>query len=276
MYKGYSITMTTKIKNNPLVWFFLLTFIFSWLSGFPAALFPEKYGGLAFLSDFGPALAAFMVAGVAEGSDGIKSLLRSLFQWRVKWVWYLIVLFGPTITMTVAILLYTIWNRSFSLQGIGGSLALFPQHALTLVLVSLFLFVSIWGEEIGWRGFALPKLQGEYHPIWASLILGAIWAVWHLPLFFTEGSVHAQMGFPFFFLATLGYSILYSWIYNGTGESVFMMCMLHAVNNATVTYTSLFFEPVITEPIFALSVLALFDALVILLSKSTLLYRKMA
>lgn len=264
------------IKNKPLVWFFLFAFVLSWLPGFPAALSPEKYGGLAFLSTFGPALAAFLVGGVTEGSDGIKNLLRSLFRWRVKWVWYLIVLFGPTLTMAVVIFLYTIWNRSFSLQGVGNSLALFPQHAMALMLVSLFMFVSIWGEEIGWRGFALPKLQGQYHPILASLILGAIWAVWHLPLFFTVGAVHTQMGFSYFFFATLGYSILYSWIYNGTKESVFMMCMLHAVNNATVTYSMIFFEPLITEPIFALSVLALFDMIVIILSKSTLLYQKRA
>lgn len=266
--------MITTIKNNSLVWFFVFAFAFSWIPGFPAALSQEKYGGLAFFSIFGPALAAFLVGGVTEGVNGIKNLVRSLFQWRVKGVWYLIVLFGPTLTMVVAILLYTIWNRSFSLQGVGASLALFPQHAIALVLVSLFIFVSIWGEEIGWRGFALPKLQGKYHPLLASLILGAIWAVWHLPLFFTAGSVHTQMGFPFFFFATLGYSVLYSWIYNGTKESVFIMCMLHAVNNATVTYSMIFFKPLITEPIFALSVLALFNILIIVFSRSTLLYQK--
>lgn len=262
------------MKNNPLVWFFLFTLAFSWVLGFPAALAPEKYGGLEFLSTFGPALAAFLVGGVTEGRNGIKKLLQSLFQWRVRWVWYLVVLFGPALTMAVATLLYTIWNRSFSLAKIGTSLSLFPQHVTVLIAVSLFIFVSIWGEEIGWRGFALPKLQRQYHPILASLILGAIWVVWHLPLFFTAGSVHVEMGFPFFFFATLGYSILYSWIFNGANESVFIICMLHAVNNATVTYAMLFFKPLITEPVFALSVLALFDVLVIFFTRSTLLYHK--
>jgi membrane protease YdiL (CAAX protease family) len=266
--------MITTMKNNPLVWFFVFAFAFSWIPGFPAVIFPGKYGGLAFFSAFGPALAALLVGGMTEGADGIKKLLQSLFQWRVKWIWYLIVLFGPTLTMAVAILLYTVWNRSFSLQGIAGALSQFPQHVTALVLFFLFIFAGIWGEEIGWRGFALPRLQGQYHPVLASLLLGAIWAVWHLPLFFTEGSVHIQMGFPFFFFATLGYSILYSWIFNGTKESVFMMCMLHAANNATVTYSMIFFKPLITEPVFALSVLALFDVLVILLTRSTLLYQK--
>ena len=82
------------------------------------------------------------------------------------------------------------------------------------------------------------------------------------------------MGFTYFFLATLGYSVLYSWIYNGTKESLFMICMLHAANNTTVTYTMLFFEPLIKEPIFSLLVLALFDVIVIVISKSTLLYQK--
>lgn len=266
--------MSILIKNKPLVWFFVIAFAFSWIPGFSAALLPEKFGGLAFLPTFGPALAALLVAGVAEGADGIRKLLQSLFQWRVKWVWYLVVLGGPALTMAVAILLYNLWNRSFSLQDFWAWLSLFPEHVTTLALIFLFMLVSIWGEEIGWRGFALPKLQGRFQPLVASLLLGAIWALWHLPSFFMAGSVHTQMGFTYFFLATLGYSVLYSWIYNGTKESLLMICILHAANNTTVTYTMLFFEPLIKEPIFSLLVLALFDVIVIVISKSTLLYQK--
>jgi len=265
--------MRALIRNNSLICFFVLAFIFSWVPGFSAALLPEKYGGLAFLSTFGPALSALLVAGIVDGADGIKKLLQSLFQWRVKWTWYLVVLGGPTVMMVSAILLYSLWNHSFSFQNIGDWLLHFPEHVTALVLVFLFMFAAIWGEEIGWRGFALPGLQQAYHPLLASLILGAVWAVWHLPLFFTRGSVQSQMGFAYFLFATLGYSILYSWIYNGTGESLLMMCMLHAANNATVTYTMLFFAPLTREPIFSLLVLALFNGIVIVISKSTLLYR---
>jgi hypothetical protein len=80
--------------------------------GLPGGARARKYGGLEFLSTFGPALAAFLVGGVTEGRNGIKKLLQSLFQWRVRWVWYLVVLFGPALTMTVAILLYTIMTAN--------------------------------------------------------------------------------------------------------------------------------------------------------------------
>ena len=266
--------MRALIKKAPLAWFFAFTFILSWIPGFSAVLLPEKFGGLGALSNFGPALAALFVAGMADGAEGIRKLLQSLLQWRVKWIWYLVVLFGPALTMGIAILLYNLWNRSFSMQGFAATISTLPNHIVTLVVVFVFMLVSIWGEEIGWRGFALPKLQGRYHPLAASLFLGAIWAVWHLPLFFTAGSVHAQMGFSYFFFATLGYSILYSWIYNGTKESLLMICMFHAANNTTVTYTMLFFDPLIKEPIFSLLVLALFDVIILVFARSTLLYQK--
>ena len=143
-----------------------------------------------------------------------------------------------------------------------------------IVALFLFMMVGIWGEEVGWRGFALPQLQKKYHPILASLILGAIWAVWHLPAFFVENSPQAQQGMTFFFLATLGYSILYSWVYNGSKESLFMIWVLHSANNATVSYTMLFFKPLVNEPVFSLAVLGLFDALVILLTRFNLLYQR--
>jgi len=150
----------------------------------------------------------------------------------------------------------------------------FAWPVLLPVFITMLLS-NVW-EEIGWRGFALPKLQKIYHPLFASLILGAIWAIWHLPLFFAEGSPQAQMGMIYFFLATLGYSILYSWIYNGSKESLFMIWLLHSANNATVTYTMLFFKPLINEPVFSLAILGLFDALVILLTKFNLLYQREA
>jgi len=84
------------------------------------------------------------------------------------------------------------------------------------------------------------------------------------------------MGMTYFFLATLGYSILYSWIYNGSKESLFMIWMLHSANNATVSYTMLFFKPLTYEPDFSLAVLGLFDVLVILFTKSNLLYQREA
>lgn len=97
----------------------------------------------------------------------------------------------------------------------------------------------------------------------ATFILGLLWGLWHLPFFGIDGGVHQRMGFAYFMAATVGYAILYKWMYNGTGGSVLLMCMLHAANNTTVSTTMVMFPPLIEDPAFSLTVLALFDGLVI-------------
>ncbi|MFZ5819095.1 MAG: CPBP family intramembrane glutamic endopeptidase [Chloroflexota bacterium] len=117
----------------------------------------------------------------------------------------------------------------------------------------------------------MPGLQSKYHPILASVILGVLWGAWHLPLFWIEGSAQQSMSVQFFILATVGYSILYTWIYNGARGSLLVMCLFHAANNTTVSYTMLFFKPIIQEPLFSLAVLGSFDLLVIIVTGSRLL-----
>lgn len=266
--------MKKAVKQNPFLFFLLFTFAISWGTGFPTVFIPGKFEGLSYLSNFGPALGALIVIGIVEGPDGIKRLFRSLFQWRVKFIWYLVVLLGPALTMMTAVIFYYAFTGNGLAQSFNDWLSVFPQHLLVVVSLFIFMMIGIWGEEIGWRGFALPRLQKIYHPVSASLILGAIWAVWHLPLFFIENSPQAEMGMAYFFLATLGYSILYSWIFNGSKESLFMIWLLHSMNNATVSYTMLYFRPLTNEPVFSLGVLTFFNILVIVFTKSTLLYKR--
>jgi membrane protease YdiL (CAAX protease family) len=268
--------MRKAIQQKPFLFFLIFTFAISFITGFPTVFVPGKFEVLSYLSNFGPALGALIVVGVAEGTDGIKNLVRSLFQWRVSFVWYLVVLLGPALTMVTAVLFYNIFGGNGSAQNLDNWLSILPQHLIVIISLFLFMMVGIWGEEIGWRGFALPKLQKAYHPLLASLILGVIWAIWHLPAFFIENSQQAQLGMTYFFLATLGYSILYSWVYNGSKESLFMIWLLHSANNATVSYTMLFFKPLTNEPVFSLAVLGLFDALVILFTRFNLLYQREA
>lgn len=268
--------MRKAIQQKPFLFFLIFTFAISFITGFPTVFVPGKFEVLSYLSNFGPALGALIVVGVAEGTDGIKNLVRSLFQWRVKFIWYLVVLLGPALTMVTAVLLYNMFGENSSVPNLNDWISILPQHLIVIISLFLFMMVGIWGEEIGWRGFALPKLQKAYHPLLASLILGVIWAIWHLPAFFIENSQQAQLGMTYFFLATLGYSILYSWVYNGSKESLFMIWLLHSANNATVSYTMLFFKPLTNEPVFSLAVLGLFNALVILFTKFNLLYKREA
>lgn len=264
--------MTNLIKRYPLISFFSLAYLISWSLGMPEAFYPKWPGILSFLAVVGPAVSAVIVVGIVAGKAGVRYLLEPLKTWRVGINWYLVVLFGPALMMIISIILYGVISTETGLPSLKDFFALFGSHILPLILIFFYQFIIIWGEEIGWRGFALPKLQKKVHPIMASVILGLIWGFWHLPSFWIKGSVHQSMELPFFILATIGYSILYTWIYNGTRGSLLMMCFLHAANNTTVTFTMLFFKPIIEQPLFSLGVLALFNLLVILIAGPKLLW----
>lgn len=180
------------LARHPLVFFFLIAYAGSWLIEVPIALSETGTGLLPFTIPrpllalaiaaatlLGPTLAAFIVTYMTEGRIGIRRLLRRYVLWRVGLRWYLFVLLGiPAIELLGAII-------------VPGALASFQSLTLTLVLTYSVAFVSILilggplGEEPGWRGFALPRLQPLHGPLIGSVILGILWALWHLPLFWS-------------------------------------------------------------------------------------------
>ncbi len=253
------------IKRHPLIAFFVLAFVLSWSLSVPGLFLEGWPGFVPALAGFGPAAAALIVAGSVEGPPGAKKLLAALFRWRVPVQWYLVVLLGPLLTMAAAALLYRLVHGE---PGVVAALSPAQMSGVGVMLLIVFAYVmlGIWGEEVGWRGYALPELQRRFHPLVATLILGVMWGLWHLPYFGIPGGVHQQMGLPYFMVAAVGYTILYTWVYNGSGGSLLLMCMLHAANNTTVSTTMTIFPALIADPVFSLAVLALFDVLVIVLA----------
>src|SRR5919199_6986689 len=178
------------LARHPLVFFFLIAYAGSWLLEVPIALSETGIGLLPFTiptpllalaivaaTFLGPTLSAFIMTGITEGGIGIRRLLRRYVLWRVAFRWYLFVLLGiPAIELLGAIV-------------VPGALASFQPLTLSLVLTYPVAFVSTFflggplGEEPGWRGFALPRLQPLHGPLVGSLILGILWGLWHLPLF---------------------------------------------------------------------------------------------
>jgi uncharacterized protein len=104
----------------------------------------------------------------------------------------------------------------------------------TVLALSVYMFVQVGiGEEIGWRGYALPKLQAGYSALVSSVILGVIWTLWHLPLFFNPDTSYSNTPFWVFLVFLVPFAFLYTWIFNSTGGSVLMIMILHAVTNAS-------------------------------------------
>jgi uncharacterized protein len=205
--------MNSLIKRNPLVSYFVLAYALAWIL---IPLVTKISLGFAFLALFSPAVAALIVTGVSEGRTGIKRLLAKVIQWKVGWTWYVIAIGLPFVLAAV------VW-------WIAGTPSRTPQPlSLTLVLAALVI-----GEEIGWRGFALPRLQERFSPLVSSLILGVLWAAWHLPNALIPGLDYYFYAFPLFLIYVVAMTILFTWLANNTKGSVLIAWIFHAAINAS-------------------------------------------
>jgi membrane protease YdiL (CAAX protease family) len=226
------------LTRYPLVFYFLIAFSFSWLMFLPGVL---TYYGVLNISDslvgvlgitglLGPILSGFVMTAVTEGRAGIHRWLRRIVLWRVGLRWYLFALIGLPLAMVLA----TIIVRP-------GALESFQTLAPLSVLPYLgaFVFMVLIGgplfEEPGWSGFALPRLQRVHSPLVGGLILGSLWALWHLPGFLIpsqdltdippRGTV---LDFFVFALALIGLRLVMQWVFNNTKGSVLMAILIHA------------------------------------------------
>lgn len=202
--------MPSLIKRHPLPAFFVLAYALSW--------WPVPFG--AFLP-LGPLLAALVVTAVIDGRPGLRALRRRMLRWRAGWRWYAVALALPLALVLGAITL------NVALGAPASALhALDPWYVLVLAFAVRLInpLDGPVGEEPGWRGFALVRLQADRSPLHASLILGLLVAGWHLPLVFLPGEHLA----PVLLVATVAVTFVYTWIFNHTGGSAFMTLISHA------------------------------------------------
>jgi membrane protease YdiL (CAAX protease family) len=203
------------VRRFPLVACFVLAYALTWWV-YPLLRFSPLLGLFGL---FGPALAAIIVTGITDGRAGVKALLGRTVRWRVPLRWYLVALGVPAALALMAAGLYV-------LVGPGTSITLGRLSALDFVLVIL-----VVGEELGWRGYALPKLLEKRSPLTASLIMGVLWWAWHLPTFFIPGTPQFRQPIVAFLVLTTAYSILLSWLFLHTVGSVLLPTLCHGAIN---------------------------------------------
>jgi uncharacterized protein len=230
------------LARHPLLSYFLIAFVFSWLVFLPGPLTyygvldlsPQLVGYLAIAGLLGPALAGFVMSAATEGVGGVGDLLRRMVLWRVGIGWYLFAILGiPAVMVLATIVLHP------------GALASLDLSAQPFALPYLIAFVSmalIGGplfEEPGWTGFAQPRLQRLHGPLLGGLILGALWALWHLPSFLIPSQKLTDipprgtvLDFVVFALALVGLRLVIVWVVNNTRGSVLMAVLTHASWNA--------------------------------------------
>jgi membrane protease YdiL (CAAX protease family) len=200
---------TTFLKRYSLILFLVLTFLISW--------FPW-YAGSGGLWVFGPSIAGVIVTMVAYGKEGMRDLLQRALRWRVGLRWWIIALFLPGLLTLFGVLLNV---------ALGGKMPPFTFFRQEWCLAPVFFLMTIvggpLGEEFGWRGFALPKVQNKWGPLVGTLALGLVWGLWHLPEFLRPGSLHYEIGLgflPVYVAGSLSLSILMTWVYNKTRGSL--------------------------------------------------------
>jgi membrane protease YdiL (CAAX protease family) len=245
------------LARRPLLFFFLIAFAGAWLVEAPVVLSRTGTGLLPFTlpplvealtiaaaTFTGPTLSAFVMTGVIDGRPGVRRLLRRYVQWRVKLRWYLF------------ILLVIPASEVFGALVLPGVAASYQPLTLSMVLAYPAAFVSTFvlggplGEEPGWRGFALPRLQPRYGPSAGSVILGVLWALWHFPLFWS--GVWTPPTLPnmvMFIVMITALTVVMSWVFNNAQGSLLITMLMHASFNtfANKVVAPLFPAPLLDE-----------------------------
>ena len=205
-------------KTGQLFIFFVLAFAIGWAAFIPAILYKLYPTAGAFIFLFSPALAACITAWLADGMPGLKELFGRLLLWKFAARWYAL----------AVLLLPVIFLLAGAVRLVQGPVALWTGSPWYFVIASFgFLMFINSGEEIGWRGFALPRLQALIpNRMAAAVILGILWGLWHLPLYLDP----QQSSFPLilFMLFIIGLSVIYSVLFNRTGGSLPAAILLHA------------------------------------------------
>ena len=225
--------MSTNLNNQQkksLLPFILLTFLITWGIGALAIFLPVQFQVLVgeltdtspiyFLAIAAPTLSATILTFVNDGWNGLKSLYAHLVHWQFGFKWYALILLGMPLFGWIT-------------AHITSASPLKPTNT-TAELSWLLFYILVTGplcEELGWRGYALPRLLNRFTPFTASLILGVIWGVWHLPSFYVSGMVQNNMSLVVFIIYTPCLSILMTWVFQHTQGSILSTVMIHYVVN---------------------------------------------
>lgn len=269
-------------KRYSVATFFLLAYLITWGIQVPMAVLHIDIGSplgraLNVLAIFGPALAAILLALMRGGFKGFVALLSAFGRWRAHWGWYAIALLSPYGLVALAMAVNIALGGSAPVLANSGALLL----GFALEWVRILVFGGPLGEELGWRGYALPRLQETRTAIKASLILGLVWGLWHLPSYFISGTGQyeaAQSGqfwftFPGFLAWTIALSILLAWLYNNTGGSLLVVMLFHTAVNSAVNLPFLLQVSDFTVPLLNVLLTWVLAVLVLNLSGSAKLQR---
>lgn len=219
--------------------FFPITFGWSWLLWLPLVLATAGVLPLdkdlvsalglpvSMLAAFGPAVGTFICLKTLHGQGAIRQYFHGLMDFRLGWrAWFvpIVVLGGST---WIAWILPELWGEP-RLEMLLPSVWIFLPYVVFMILL------GGGQEELGWRGYILDPLEARLGAWVGNLVLGVVWAVWHLPLFFIQGTSQTFMPFAGFVVLLIGYSWFYAWVRQASGKRTWAVVIAHGWSNAFI------------------------------------------
>lgn len=222
-----------------LLKFFSLTYAVTWTCFIGTAVVSDRVASgsprlaglvmlVLLLGTFAPSLVALWLTRRTDGRSGMRALLRRMLEWRVGARWYVfavgylaVIKLGVAVVHRVAV----------------GTWPPFGEEAwLAIMAGTVITTMGQAGEEIGWRGYALPRMAAHLGLARASIVLGVLWACWHLPLFFMPGLTQTGQSFPVYLLMVIALSVAIAWLYGHTNGSLLLAMLMHAAINETAKF----------------------------------------
>lgn len=214
-----------------LLLFFIIAFLVAWLLFITANLI-SPYAQLStlsrvlvFIGAISPGLVAIMLTALTKGSEGMRLLINKISFTSTKAIWYLFGLTFIALVKGFAALIFFLFYDTWTAFGTT------PVYEMLFAIA-----VSMWlqaGEEIGWRGYALPLMSKKFGLAIASILLGIIWATWHLPLFYLSAADTYNQSFPLYLLQVTGLSVIMAWLYWKVNGNLLPLMVFHAAINNT-------------------------------------------
>ena len=219
-------------RSRFLLLYVITAYVISWAVEIPLALKAQGIVswdipfGIHYLAAFGPLIAGVVFTWRESKSIGLKDLLERTLKWRVHPIWWIVAL-SPLLLFFVASFIMRLFQGSWISLSILGRFDFLPDLGLWVVFIWLATYG--FGEELGWRGYLLPRLQSNRSAWSATLILWIIWATWHIPSFFylhTASSPGMLIGF---LIGVLAGAVFLTWLYNSSGGSILIVAVWHGL-----------------------------------------------
>lgn len=225
------------MKISALTLFFLLAYLLSWLLWSPMWLpffgvktepfLPYQHG----VGGLGPMMAALLTTAIKDGKPGLRKLVNRMFQWKPL-AWIALAVLLPFVFAFLGGLMVRFSEGVFPDFSTLGSSSEFPELGVGgFLLYNIFFFG--FGEEVGWRGFVLPRLQQKYSAMTSTILLSLFWAAWHLPIFvYRPGYLSMDMaGVVGWFFSILAGAVLFTWLFNSTQGSLLACALFHGLTD---------------------------------------------